>query len=343
MDVVSLPIADLSQTQADIQIANYINNNVGGKFILNTSLGYGNRTDPIIGPFSSDEIKTRLAVAKEWRRSISPALSRMFLSSSAGNENAAYENVEDNPQDRIPDLNSPYNLTSRLQNLAAIDEVYSVDVDLSTNFLAWLSDTGQALPSALLVGASDDTGMIAPFSNTANTAFPNKFADVRAPGNTVFGRYCPSCPVWTEGFGTSFAAPIVSGLAAYLWNLAPELSPEEIRNTIKSSYNQHTEGLIDAYSAVLSLDSSPTNAPVRCAILDLSSSDDPQANCQFNGDDAARFVDVAYNGFSALELVKDPTRFDLMATTNLAKLVLGIILNSTLRVSYRRWRCSSLI
>jgi hypothetical protein len=81
--------------------------------------------------------------------------------------------------------------------------------------------------------------------------------------------------------GTSFATPIVSGLATYLWAIAPDLTPQELKTAMTdngqpvdpSEATCVSAPRLDAYAATLSLDAPGPPAlagwPVRRAVLDL--------------------------------------------------------------------------
>jgi len=84
--------------------------------------------------------------------------------------------------------------------------------------------------------------------------------------------------------GTSMASPQAAGLAAYVWALAPRLTPQELLSLLKTTARYSSLGcspapqsVIDAYSAVLAVDDasalqeggSPGDAKVRLAILDV--------------------------------------------------------------------------
>lgn len=87
------------------------------------------------------------------------------------------------------------------------------------------------LDSIIFVGATlpDDTR--AGFSNFG------PLVDLWAPGNEI------AAPAegggWTPSFrGTSAAAPIVAGVAALIWSVDPELSPDEVEAILKQSCDQ---------------------------------------------------------------------------------------------------------
>jgi subtilisin family serine protease len=105
-------------------------------------------------------------------------------------------------------------------------------------------------------------------------------------------------------FGTSYSTPQVAGLAAYLWSIAPDLTPEQIVGTLRETSRVLPEPdgpgcsvpaqaitdrrVIDAYDAVLSLDAaelpSPATAPVRLALMDVT------GDGAFDAADLAPFV-----------------------------------------------------
>jgi hypothetical protein len=74
--------------------------------------------------------------------------------------------------------------------------------------------------------------------------------------------------------GTSMATPQVAGLGAFVWSLAPSLSPPQLvallRRTAESKPGCGNGLVIDAYAAVLAADEGNPAAPVRKAILDAA-------------------------------------------------------------------------
>lgn len=82
-------------------------------------------------------------------------------------------------------------------------------------------------PHILLVSATDSNDVLASFSNRGDNI------DVSAPGvsirtTVVGGRYGGSS-------GTSFATPIVAGIAALLLSYNPNLTPQQVQDIIKQS------------------------------------------------------------------------------------------------------------
>lgn len=84
----------------------------------------------------------------------------------------------------------------------------------------------------ITVGAIDSSGVLAPFSSIGNTADNRIKPDVVAVGlqASVMG---------TDGKistanGTSFSAPIMTGLVACLWQALPELTAKELIDLLRS-------------------------------------------------------------------------------------------------------------
>ncbi len=82
-------------------------------------------------------------------------------------------------------------------------------------------------PEALFVGAVDDDGRIADFSDRG------PFVDVVAPGVSI--RSTAPEATYRVASGTSFAAPIVTGLAALVWSVNPDLRPVSVVEIITGS------------------------------------------------------------------------------------------------------------
>jgi subtilisin family serine protease len=77
-----------------------------------------------------------------------------------------------------------------------------------------------AFPHVLTVAATQPDGSVAPFSSAS------RFVDLAAPGAQIpVATLDPETgvPTWALADGTSFAAPLVSGVAAWIWTLRPSL------------------------------------------------------------------------------------------------------------------------
>lgn len=87
------------------------------------------------------------------------------------------------------------------------------------------------LPHVITVGATDRNGNVAPFSSRS------PYVDLAAPGVSIVA----AVPTWKDptGFsqltGTSFAAPIVAGAAAWLWTARPLLDNTQVATILTRS------------------------------------------------------------------------------------------------------------
>ncbi|MGV7235415.1 MAG: S8 family serine peptidase [Nitrosomonadaceae bacterium] len=81
-------------------------------------------------------------------------------------------------------------------------------------------------PARICVGATDQNDNITEFSSYGD------HVDVSAPGTYV-------TTVWGSGYGwaggTSASAPLVSGIAALIWGINPDLTPDQVEQIIEST------------------------------------------------------------------------------------------------------------
>jgi hypothetical protein len=85
-----------------------------------------------------------------------------------------------------------------------------------------------SLPGVVSVGANDEAGNLAGYSNRGD------WVDVAAPGCAV-SPFGSGGTAWSKTCGTSFAAPAVSGAAALALTLDPSLDPERLAALIERS------------------------------------------------------------------------------------------------------------
>ena len=138
---------------------------------------------------------------------------------------------------RRRDLDGNTALVTRAADLAAATGMLVVVSAGNEGNDAWRIITAPADgDSVLAVGAVDAKGIRAAFSSVGPTADRRVKPDVSAMGQaTVVG--LPNGSVGTSN-GTSFAAPLVAGLAAGLWQAFPQLTNLEVMDYLRRSASQ---------------------------------------------------------------------------------------------------------
>jgi type VII secretion-associated serine protease mycosin len=139
-----------------------------------------------------------------------------------------------------------------------------------------------AYPEVLAVGATDKTGSLTDFSSWGD------HVDVAAPGFDIVST-SPN-QQYVIGDGTSFAAPIVSGVAALVRTVYPSWTPAQVMNWLRSTARDagprgidpyYGYGVLDAYHAVGGTPgaefpprtlgaSEPNDVPARATVLATS-------------------------------------------------------------------------
>jgi subtilisin family serine protease len=86
-------------------------------------------------------------------------------------------------------------------------------------------------PHVFTVGAIDQTGKVASFSTTGPGL------DIVAPGDAITAAVptTENATGYETLSGTSFAAPIVSAAAAWIWTLRPTLTPSQLEQLLRNS------------------------------------------------------------------------------------------------------------
>ncbi len=116
--------------------------------------------------------------------------------------------------------------------------------------------------------------------------------------------------------GTSMATPQVTGLAAFIWNIQPDLSVNALRDLILDTWTIGGTGILDGYLCALSLDDDLFTAPVRRTLLDVANAfGDSIPDGSFDEHDLARFRE-RLEFFEQLRIgipspAQDYSRFDL--------------------------------
>ncbi|MGZ8524063.1 MAG: S8 family peptidase [Chitinophagaceae bacterium] len=106
------------------------------------------------------------------------------------------------------------------------------NLDTTHNFPTPVFEEGTRAPNWITVGASGDPkagGLTASFSN-----YGKKEVDVFAPGVKIYSTV-PGGNTYQNLQGTSMASPVVAGLAAFILQYYPKLSPEQVKMVIEKS------------------------------------------------------------------------------------------------------------
>jgi hypothetical protein len=236
------------------------------KAVLSTSLGYAARDEYT---HQDDWYLYRVVDTLHWRSQTGSGFGRILHTSAASNE-GALPGAEGEAR-----FSSPFNAAHFFGPLSEMVEGVTLDeyvLTLIDNKLqqAMINCPGAdaSVDNVIVVGSSYRSGVEHPTSSRGS--------EVRAVGTdlhtpcVVQDRVCDGSVAFYPQGGTSLATPQVAGLAAYLWNLKPDATSNELREIIKHTYdNGSTSGLIDAYLAVLALDSRQFH-PVRLEILDVA-------------------------------------------------------------------------
>jgi len=128
-----------------------------------------------------------------------------------------------------------YNLLKQFYNagILIVAAVGNDNMNIDTNRGFGTSDRTRAYPAKynldniIAVGALDEKGNVATFSNYGNTV------DIYMPGVNIVGLNYPATPGYAAiGSGTSQAAAITSGLVGVAAYLYPECNPIELRSLI---------------------------------------------------------------------------------------------------------------
>lgn len=166
----------------------------------------------------------------------------------------------------------------------------------------------------------------APYQPVCLSSVSKYHGDIAAIGHSVSSLTANSDPAGVKFYsGTSFAAPQVAGIAAYVWALDPTLTAmsviERLKKTTRASVSDAAAGntvsdfadqtadpnsppnctstlsarVVDAYSAILSTDVAltPALAPVRRELMDVADSTGaPGRNGQFDEHDIQLLLDM---------------------------------------------------
>jgi hypothetical protein len=255
-----------------------------GHFILNTSFSYN-------GDFTQFSKRQRIEHALFWRLLVAGKQDRFMHTTAAGNEGVASNSLPNATYATPFALSARFDTPMEMLQGTAVSSKDTADLNLLyTAAVNTASSAAVKTRNLLVIGSSDLDGNLSSFSNLPS--------DVRMIGETVTLPCAVADAECAAGSGvalqalvdgTSFAAPQVAGLAAWLWSLSPALSVDETIAILKNCYNGKW---VDAYKAVLSLDHSEATAVVRKWILDVADGNGQQgSNGAFDEKDIQMYID----------------------------------------------------
>ena len=246
------------------------------RFVVNFSLGYCKIPDPATKQCVTLEQAKRDAEAwRVWANSIYVDSQAKFfdwpkqvlVSAAAGNESGASAKTS-----------TPFAAATLLPDSIGKGDNFPI--------LRW--------PNAMVVEARKMVSTAdAPAADCRDASYSNIDGTIAGIGTGVYSFLSPT----NAGFlqGTSMAAPQVAGIAALMAAVRPEMYPADIKARIENvRFTSDACGdapMIDAYAALLSLDVSMTDAPVRQALLRASvTSPGPASKQLMTYDDVKLFL-----------------------------------------------------
>lgn len=315
-EVVSVPVGGLSFQDVRVVIADVlIQQHVD---LLSTSIGY------LATPSIGDGVGRlgRAYGAIHWRFAVHVIGYPFLHLSAAGNDAsdpAAYP-----PYDRLAEFDAEWNLAARRgsveQLLHGADGVSLQQRGQLEKLVADLPNPAGAPPlsepldNVLIIGSAGAGG--------ARSSFSEPGEDLLAPGENLVLACAAALPqsncdgVTAFGrSGTSFAAPAVAGMAAYLLTLKRDLTMAQLRDLLLDT---RAGDLADAYHAVLHLDAGDPQLPMRRRLLDVAGGTEEDASGampdgKFDEQDVEAFL-LAFQTAETLREPGDPpdhSRFDL--------------------------------
>jgi serine protease AprX len=155
----------------------------------------------------------------------------VILSTSLG-----YSDGFDNPADEYTyaDMDGNTTIITRAANLAASKGMLVVNSAGNSGSSAWRYITAPADgPEVLAVGAVAPDKLVTPFSSRGPNAVGDVKPNVMAQGGLVAVVNKDGAIIASNG--TSFSCPIISGMAACLWQAFPEKSSQHVFKAIQKS------------------------------------------------------------------------------------------------------------
>lgn len=314
--IQSLTIGGISVRESSEELASRIPE---GNCVVNTSYGfYGDFTDTPRLDRILEALYFRIQLAQRSR------IGTYLHVAAANNEGL---NSDDS---HYAAFGSPFNLASSFDQpseMIPADSLTGSDLArfnlLLSSYITTYPNLLTRLQNVIVVGSSDSTGLESTFSNTGSLvrvlgeAVPGPCVKEDANSNP---NYCKlsSGSFLAKYDGTSMAAPQIAGLAAYLWNIKPDLTIEQMKAIMYRQFSTSpaVNGFVDAFGCVLALDDNLANANVRKRLVDVAGSDGGAGeDGVFNEKDLL----LLYNKFKEFENLrlnsgtvdKDYSRYDL--------------------------------
>jgi len=177
-------------------------------------------------------------------------------------------------------------------------------------------NTPSSCPATIAVAATTNTGMRAPYSNTGASV------DLAAPGGSGFvsgtriafltngGATVPDASFGVAtGSGTSFAAPLVSGVVTLMLSVAPSLTPAQVRSILTSTATPFPAGsdcttstcgagIVNAAAAVAAA-GAIANPAVKVPVIEYYNASQDHYFVTANPDEVAGLDAGAYGGVFA--------------------------------------------
>lgn len=254
-----------------------------GRMVASVALGYapGELVGPAHGaevlgttteyvPFERNQEEDFFVAGLEWLEA---------QGADVVNVSLGYTTFDEGESDYTPaDLDGDTAVTTRAVDIAAsLGVVVAVSAgneacSAPDNCWYYISTPADA-DSAIAVAAVDPDSSRSPFSSFGPTADGRTKPGVAAPGRSV--RIAGANGSYRFGSGTSFASPLVAGVAAQMLQVNPELNPIDIRRLLRESASQAQQpdnalgwGIIDADAAVRAAEAlrdPPPDTPVAAA------------------------------------------------------------------------------
>ncbi|MBB6098571.1 serine protease [Deinobacterium chartae] len=98
----------------------------------------------------------------------------------------------------------------------------------------------------ITVTATDRAGRRAPYANHGPAVSVAAPGGDHSPGGGVISSYYGAGPTYTSASGTSFAAPMVSGVVSLMLALKPTLTPTEVKAILERTATRFPGGVCDA-------------------------------------------------------------------------------------------------